>query len=314
MSNILIIKHGSLGDLIQANGAIEDIKNSFKNSKVLLLTSYNYAYLMSHCPYVDGVLIDKRLPRWNILYLQKLKKMLDKYDFSYVYDLQNSSRTSFYRKYLFKIRNWNCTETILRKNEKKKDFDKASVLERFKVQLEGSNIKTKYSLNPDFSWAKVNVDKIVNKYFGKKFILIFPFCSPLLLHKKWPYFNDLIKIIKSKHPNFEIASAPGPTEINESKNFNSVSITNNDKALNIMELAGLISKASYVIANDTGPAHMAAHLGQKGKVLFGYHTTPQKVSIETEKFKAIKTEDLTKLTAESVYLEIKDQLELINSK
>ena len=27
MSNILIIKHGSLGDLIQANGAIKDIKN-----------------------------------------------------------------------------------------------------------------------------------------------------------------------------------------------------------------------------------------------------------------------------------------------
>ena len=28
MSNILIIKHGSLGDLIQANGAIKDIKNA----------------------------------------------------------------------------------------------------------------------------------------------------------------------------------------------------------------------------------------------------------------------------------------------
>ena len=36
-----------------------------------------------------------------------------------------------------------------------------------------------------------------------------------------------------------------------------------------MELAGLISKASYVVANDTGPAHMAAHLGQIGTVLFG---------------------------------------------
>ena len=26
MSNVLIIKHGSLGDMIQANGAIKDIK------------------------------------------------------------------------------------------------------------------------------------------------------------------------------------------------------------------------------------------------------------------------------------------------
>ena len=31
MSNILIIKHGSLGDLIQANGAMQDIKESFIN-------------------------------------------------------------------------------------------------------------------------------------------------------------------------------------------------------------------------------------------------------------------------------------------
>ena len=37
MSNILIIKHGSLGDLIQANGAIKDIKNNFPKDKVLLL-------------------------------------------------------------------------------------------------------------------------------------------------------------------------------------------------------------------------------------------------------------------------------------
>ena len=78
-----------------------------------------------------------------------------------------------------------------------------------------------------------------------------------------------------------------------------------------MELTGLISKASYVIANDTGPAHIAAHLGKRGIVFFGYHTTAKKVSIETDEFKAISVEDLSKLTAEKVYSEIKDKLELI---
>ena len=58
MSNILIIKHGSLGDLIQANGAIKDIKNFYKNRKVFLLTSQPYAIFMSECPYIDGVIID----------------------------------------------------------------------------------------------------------------------------------------------------------------------------------------------------------------------------------------------------------------
>ena len=55
MSNILIIKHGSLGDLIQANGAIKDIKKTFPDKKVLLLTTPSYANFMTSCPYVDGV-------------------------------------------------------------------------------------------------------------------------------------------------------------------------------------------------------------------------------------------------------------------
>jgi len=98
----------------------------------------------------------------------------------------------------------------------------------------------------------------------------------------------------------------------EAKKINATLITNNNKALNIMELAGLIKKSSFVVANDTGPAHMAAHLGKSGVVLFGYHTTPQKVSIETDKFKALTVNKLKDLSAEDVYSEIKSQLELIN--
>ena len=78
-----------------------------------------------------------------------------------------------------------------------------------------------------------------------------------------------------------------------------------------MELTGLTMKASYVISNDTGPAHIAAHVGQKGLVLFGYHTTPKRVSIQTEKFRAISVDNLKDLTADQVYLEIKDKLESI---
>ena len=84
------------------------------------------------------------------------------------------------------------------------------------------------------------------------------------------------------------------------------------RVLNILQLAGLIKKASYVIANDTGPAHMAAHLDRHGIVLFGKHTTPEKVSIETGKFKAIKVKNLDELTAEKVYSIIETKLKLIN--
>ena len=312
MSNILIIKHGSLGDIVQISGVLRDIRETHHDKKIFILTTLPYVELLSKCPYLDAVLIDKRLSRWNLLYLFRLRKLLKKYNFSFVFDLQNSSRTSFYRKYLLNISNWSSTETILKKDEKKENFDNQPVLNKLKSQLDFSNVKAIHSLKPDFSWASVNVDKIVNKYFKKNFILLFPFCSPKLLHKKWPHFNELIKIIRFKHDKFEIAVAPGPDEIEEAKKIETSSILNNYKPLNIMELAGLIIKAKYIIANDTGPAHMTAHLGQTGTVLFGYHTTAKKVSIETDKFQAITVNHLNLLTAEKVYSVIKEKLELIN--
>ena len=113
MSNILIIKHGSLGDLIQANGAIKDIKEFYKDQKVFLLTSQSYSIFMSECPYIDGVLIDKRLPRWNLFFLYNLKKLLTKYNFSKVFDLQNSNRTRFYKKFILNNASWSSSASIL---------------------------------------------------------------------------------------------------------------------------------------------------------------------------------------------------------
>ena len=74
--------------------------------------------------------------------------------------------------------------------------------------------------------------------------------------------------------------------------------------MSISQLSSLIKKSSFVIANDTGPAHMAAHLNSKGLTLFGSHTSAKKVSIERENFKAIQVSDLNKLSAEKVFEKI----------
>ena len=116
MSNILIIKHGSLGDIVQISGALLDIRNHFKNKKIYILTTPKYKNLFKTCPYVDEVLIDKRLPRWNFFYLLNLIKDIRKLNFENCFDLQNSSRTDFYRKN-FKIKSWSSSVTTLNKGE-----------------------------------------------------------------------------------------------------------------------------------------------------------------------------------------------------
>ena len=306
ISKILIIKHGSLGDLIQANGAIEDIKLSNPKSHVVLLTSPHYFQLMNMCPYIDEVLVDKRLPRWNLFYLFSLKKKLSFYNFTHVFDLQNSSRTIFYKKYILNLSKWSSTETTLEKGQLKSDFDKEPVLERMKIQLKKSGVMTKHVEKSNLNWAITNIRHITKKYFTKKYILIFPFCSPKLDKKKWPHFSILISQLKARYYNkYDIVLAPGPNEIEEAKTFNAHVVLDSGKSLKLNQLISLVKDSSFVISNDTGPAHICSHMNKSGLVLFGSHTSARKVSIETEKFKPISVKDLSLLTTETVMFEIK---------
>ena len=304
MSNILIIKHGSLGDIAQACGAIQDISANHKDDEVHLLTTKPFFDLFKKNPYVSNVILDKRLSRFNLIYLYSLMKNIKKFKFTKIYDLQNSSRTSFYKKILFPKATkevWSSTETTLPEGTTKQDFDKDSVLSRFDHQLKSSGIKTNHTLVPDFSWSTSDISQIKNHHELEKYIVLFPFCSPHLTSKKWSYYNDLISLINEKLENkFKVVIAPGPGEIKEAASINALCILDNGKALDISQLAALFKYSSFVVANDTGPAHMTAHLGSKGIALFGVHTTAYKVSIERENFRAIQVSDLEKLSAKKV--------------
>ena len=305
MSDILIIKHGSLGDIAQASGAIQDIFENHKNSQIYLLTTKPYFDLFKKNPFINEVILDKRLSRFNLLYLFPLMKKLKKLNFFKVYDLQNSSRTKFYKTILFPKSNldtWSSSLTTLPQGIDKEQFDKKPVLERFEHQLKTSGLETKNTLKPDFNWSCSKIEHIKKKYDLNKYILLFPFCSPHLTVKKWPYYNELINLIKTKFKDeYKILVAPGPEEIDDAKKFNALSVLNEQKSLNISELSSLIKESSFIVANDTGPAHMAAHLNVKGLTLFGSHTTAYKVSIERENFKPIQVENLEKLGSEKVF-------------
>jgi ADP-heptose:LPS heptosyltransferase len=310
MSNILIIKHGSLGDLIQANGAIKDIKNFYKNRKVFLLTSQPYAIFMSECPYIDGVIIDKRLPRWNLFYLNTLKKNLKRYNFSKVFDLQNSNRTKFYKKFIInKEVEWSSSETVLEPGQKKSDFDKDPVLERMELQLKKSGIETEYTRNINIDWAIKDISRLIKQYANNEYILLFPFCSKKHQNKKWPYFKELIVKLKQDYKNkFPILIVPGPNEIKEANTLNAKVVTDNQNPVDLKTLISLISNAKFILANDTGPAHIASHLDKAGLVLFGSHTSARKVSIENYNFKALTVKNLKDLNVDTVISEIKSKL------
>ncbi len=305
MSNLLVVKLGSLGDVVQISGVLKDIKKHHNQDKIFLLTTQPYKTLFQKCPYINEVLIDERKPRWNLFYLKKLINLIKPLHFIKCYDLQNSSRTNFYKK-IFGISEWSSSRTTLKDHETKKEFDQDSVLSRFKTQLERSGIiNTENVLKPDISWAIDAAFQVPEK----KYIYISPSSSAKLKHKRWPYYKELVNLIKKQFPSYLLVTAPGRNEIESCRQIGLDIILDNEKPTNLLQLAKIIKNSHYVISNDTGPAHMAAHLGCNGVVLFGYHTSPKKVSIEREKFKAITSSDLKKLSANEVFDKIKFDLQ-----
>ena len=143
----------------------------------------------------------------------------------------------------------------------------------------------------------------------QKYVYIAPFSSKNLVHKRWPYFKDLINIIKQQHHDLDLVTAPGNyDEIKLAKKLGLEIILNHNNPTSIQNLASIIKNSKFVISNDTGPAHIAAHLNCDGIVIFGSHTTPKKVSIERSNFKSISTPNLKDLSAEDVYKKISEKL------
>ena len=90
--------------------------------------------------------------------------------------------------------------------------------------------------------------------------------------------------------------------------FNGKVVLDKDEPVNIKTLISLIKNAKFIVSNDTGPAHIASHLDKEGIVLFGSHTSPRKVNIESYNFKAISVEDLKDLSVHTVLSAIKSRL------
>ena len=134
MSNILIIKHGSLGDIAQASGAIQDIFENHKEDQLYLLTTKPYFELFKKNPFIHEVILDKRLSRFNLIYLYSLMRKLKKLNLIKVYDLQNSSRTKFYKSVLSpkqNLINGLAQKLHCHPNITKEEFDKNPVLRSF---------------------------------------------------------------------------------------------------------------------------------------------------------------------------------------
>ena len=100
INNILIIKHGALGDLIQITSSLKSIRNKYPKSNIILLTDKKFTFFSKDISFVDEVIYETRPSLFRIdLWLRVITKIISK-KFDIVFDLQNSDRTSIYHFFL----------------------------------------------------------------------------------------------------------------------------------------------------------------------------------------------------------------------
>ena len=72
------------------------------------------------------------------------------------------------------------------------------------IQLKKSGIEPEFTKNIDLSWATQDISRLLKQYTNDEYILLFPFCSRKLPHKKWPHFKELIIKLKQDHTKIEL--------------------------------------------------------------------------------------------------------------
>ena len=135
--NILIIKHGALGDFILSFGPFKAISNYHLNDHLVLLTTGGFKEFAQESNYFDEIIIDDRPSLWNAKKILKLAIFLRKKNFSRVYDLQTSQRSSFYYNF-FRMKNnveWSGTAFGCSHPDRNYDRNKIHTIERHKIQL-----------------------------------------------------------------------------------------------------------------------------------------------------------------------------------
>ena len=259
MKKILVIKHGSLGDIISATSALKDIRDYYFDSQISILTNNNYKNLFLESKLVNCVIIDNREGiRTSLMLIRKILKL----KFDLIVDLQNSSRTSFY-KFLFRLFSRNkingtglfCTSRYINKSPYSE-----SVIEGLSKKKEKLGISPKrkpflkWMLDENFKWLAID---------NKKYFIINPGCSTKNIQKKWSKENytHICSFLVSKNilPVVIGFDQDGESIDYIAKNEENILNLYNKSPLNL--IYQLSQNAIGALSNDTGPAHLIAASG-----------------------------------------------------
>ena len=295
--NILVIKHGALGDFCMSIGMMQAIRHKHPDAKLTLLTSAGMVKIAEQTGFFSEILIDNR-PRYNLKkWYYVCKRILADKSFDFIYDLQSSRRT--FRKYYPIARfltgnkmSWGRLakgglDFYITPQKKKWSFQKP---EKTFIPLQRET--------SDLSFCHGE-----GKYFHElppRYVLLIPGCSANHPYKRWP--AESYRRLSEELGKQGISSVVLGT--NEEKEAVEIITKNNPYTVSFLNKSGLLDipdlarKSFVVVGNDTGPVHMAALTGKPTIALF-CAITQKSASTQPNAVNIIET-DIADISVETV--------------
>jgi len=300
--NILVIKLGALGDFIQALGAMAAIRKHHKGSKITLLTTQPYREFGESCGYFDHIWLDKK-PRWcDIKGWLDLRKKLSAENFTRVYDLQNSDRTSFYLRLFKNNPEWvgAAKGATHRNNSPRRTAGHAfdgHVQTLLLAGIEDVQID-------ELDWMKADISK-----FGLKnpYILFVPGSAPNHPQKRWPteHYAQLAGEIAARGYQPVLLGTEDEKDITKIISQSCVQALDLTGQTSLFQIAVLARGAQAAIGNDTGPIHLIAATGCACIALFSKYSNATKHAPQGGGVKILQKENLTDINVKDIFKALK---------
>lgn len=270
--NILIVRNDRFGEFLLNIPAIRAVKETFKESKVILAVDPYVKELAGKMSYADEVVI-WRNGKHSLSETVKFANLLKKKRID-IAIIMNPSKDANVAAYLAGIptrvgyaHKWDFLLT-------KKIEDSKYLGRKHEVEYNLDLVKVIDAETKDKSLT-LKMDEISTQLVGG-----FPTCEvgAIAIHswtsdpvKQWPIerFRELaLRIVKEMDTNVLIVG--GPEETQKSAVFNNLDkrIKNLTGKTTLVELASILKKSKLLISGDSGPVHMACAVGTPVVALF----------------------------------------------
>lgn len=277
MKKILIIKHGSFGDVILSLHPIFSIKNYFKNANITVLTDSKYQEVFKCIPFIDNIKIDNRASIFSIIQNIKLILWFKGKKFDWVFDLQTSKRTNIYFFVFSKLYSFYWSGIAKKCSHPHLDLKRTQLhtIDRHKQQLNVAGIQD--FIEPNWN---LFISKTKDINIKKPYIIIVPGGSKHRLSKRWKIekFIEVIKFFSKLNLLTVLVGGSDEVSIIKKADEKKFKILNLIGKTSFLDLAALSQGANVILGNDTGPMHfLVASSSQKTKsiVLFGNASDPK---------------------------------------